>query len=90
MGQLTSQHPKSKVLHFSAIQMVRKKLNNPIKTKHILKKLEWDLDCRPTIVLRSVKGNIVTKHAVNKVVFKEKGLSTLKPRKYGLMTQYKD
>ena len=34
-----------------------------------------------TIKGRSVKGNIVTKHAVNKVVFKEKGLSTLKPRK---------
>ena len=47
-----------------------------------LKKLKWDLDFADlTIKGRSVKGNIVTKHAVNKVVFKEKGLSTLKPRK---------
>ena len=30
---------------------------------------------------RSSRGNIVTKHSVNKIELKEKGVSTLKPRK---------
>ena len=80
---LTSQHPKSKVLHFSAnpngegeVVTIQLRQNSSIK------KLKWDLDFADlTIKGRSVKGNIVTKHAVNKVIFKEKGLSTLKPRK---------
>ena len=80
---LTSQHPKSKVLHFSANpngegEVVTIQLRQNIS----IKKLRWDLDFADlTIKGRSVKGNIVTKHAVNKVIFKEKGLSTLKPRK---------
>ena len=80
---LTSNHPKSKVLHFSAnpngegeVVTIQLRQNGSIK------KLKWDLDFADlTIKGRSVKGNIVSKHAVNKVVFKEKGLSTLKPRK---------
>ena len=47
-----------------------------------IKKLKWDLDFADlSIKGRSVKGNIVSKHTVQKVLFKEKGLSTLKPRK---------
>ena len=80
---LTSNHPKSKVLHFSAnpngegeVVTIQLRQNGSIK------KLKWDLDFADlTIKGRSVKGNIVSKHAINKVVFKEKGLSTLKPRK---------
>ena len=80
---LTSNHPKSKVLHFSAnpngegeVVTIQLRQNGSIK------KLKWDLDFADlTIKGRSVKGNIVSKHAVNKVIFKEKGLSTLKPRK---------
>ena len=80
---LTSQHPKSKVLHFSANPNGEGEVVTiQLRQNTSLKKLKWDLDFADlTIKGRSVKGNIVTKHAVNKVVFKEKGLSTLKPRK---------
>jgi len=80
---LTSQHPKSKVLHFSANPNGEGEVVTiQLRQSASIKKLKWDLDFADlTIKGRSVKGNIVTKHAVNKVVFKEKGLSTLKPRK---------
>ena len=80
---LTYDHPKSKVLHFSANPNGEGEVVT-IQLRHngSIKKLKWDLDFADlTIKGRSVKGNIVSKHAVNKVVFKEKGLSTLKPRK---------
>ena len=80
---LTSQHPKSKVLHFSANPNGEGEVVTiQLRQKGSIKKLKWDLDFADlTIKGRSVKGNIVTKHHVNKVIFKEKGLSTLKPRK---------
>ena len=80
---LTSQHPKSKVLHFSANPNGEGEVVTiQLRQKGSIKKLKWDLDFADlTIKGRSVKGNIVTKHPVNKVIFKEKGLSTLKPRK---------
>ena len=80
---LTYDHPKSKVLHFSANPNGEGEVVT-IQLRHngSIKKLKWDLDFADlTIKGRSVKGNIVSKHAVNKVIFKEKGLSTLKPRK---------
>ena len=47
-----------------------------------IKKLKWDLDFADlTIKSRGVKGNLVTKYAVKRIELKEKGLSTLKPRK---------
>ena len=47
-----------------------------------LKKLKWDLDFADLQVKgRGVKGNIVSKHNVLRVELKEKGVSTLKPRK---------
>lgn len=47
-----------------------------------IKKLKWDLDfADATIKSRRAKGNIVTKHAIKRIELKEKGLSTLKPRK---------
>jgi len=47
-----------------------------------IKKLKFDLDFADVLVKgRSSKGNIVTKYAVKRVELKEKGLSTLKPRK---------
>ena len=47
-----------------------------------VKKLKWDLDFSELAIKgRSSKGNIVSKHSVNKIVFKEEGVSTLKPRK---------
>ena len=80
---LTSDHPKSKVLHFSANPNGEGEVVTiQLRQNGSLKKLKWDLDFADlTIKGRSVKGNIVSKHPINKVVFKEKGLSTLKPRK---------
>ena len=47
-----------------------------------LKKIKWDLDFSDYLIKgRSSKGNVVTKHSVNKIELKEKGVSTLKPRK---------
>ena len=47
-----------------------------------VKKLKWDLDFSELAIKgRSSKGNIVSKHSINKIVFKEEGVSTLKPRK---------
>ncbi|MEM7086045.1 MAG: DNA gyrase/topoisomerase IV subunit A [Bacteroidota bacterium] len=47
-----------------------------------IKKLKWDLDFADLMVKgRGSKGNIVTKYPVKRVELKEKGLSTLKPRK---------
>jgi topoisomerase-4 subunit A len=47
-----------------------------------IKKLKWDLDFADVMIKgRASKGNIVTKYSVKKIELKEKGLSTLKPRK---------
>ncbi|MGJ8666130.1 MAG: DNA gyrase/topoisomerase IV subunit A [Patiriisocius sp.] len=47
-----------------------------------IKKLKWDLDFSDILVKgRASKGNIVTKYPVKRIELKEKGLSTLKPRK---------
>ena len=47
-----------------------------------IKKLKWDIDFADlSIKGRAVKGNIVTKYAIKRIELKEKGVSTLKPRK---------
>ncbi|MFC4635857.1 DNA gyrase/topoisomerase IV subunit A [Dokdonia ponticola] len=47
-----------------------------------VKKLRLELDFSDILIKgRASKGNIVTKHSVKSVELKEKGLSTLKPRK---------
>ncbi|PHR74515.1 MAG: DNA topoisomerase IV [Lutibacter sp.] len=47
-----------------------------------IKKLKWDLDFSELLIKgRSSKGNRLTKYAVKKIELKEKGISTLKPRK---------
>ena len=47
-----------------------------------VKKLKWDIDFADIIIKGRVsKGNLVTKHAIKRVELKEKGVSTLKPRK---------
>ena len=47
-----------------------------------IKKLKWDIDfAGVNIKGRVSKGNIVTKNAVKRIELKEKGVSTLKPRK---------
>ena len=80
---LTSSSPKTKVLYFSSNPNGEAEVVTiQLRQSGSIKKLKWDLDFGDlTIKGRSVKGNIVAKHSVNKVLFKEKGLSTLKPRK---------
>ncbi len=47
-----------------------------------IKKLKWDLDFADILIKgRASKGNLVTKYSVKKIELKEKGVSTLKPRK---------
>ncbi len=47
-----------------------------------IKKLKWDIDFADVLIKgRGSKGNIVTKYTVKRIELKEKGLSTLKPRK---------
>ncbi|WP_299390891.1 DNA gyrase/topoisomerase IV subunit A [uncultured Gelidibacter sp.] len=47
-----------------------------------VKKLKWDLDFADILIKgRNSKGNRVTKYAIKKIELKEKGISTLKPRK---------
>ena len=47
-----------------------------------VKKLKWELDFADILIKgRASKGNQVTKNAVKRIELKEKGVSTLKPRK---------
>lgn len=80
---LTQGKPGSRVLYFSA---------NPngeaeVVTIHLravssVRLLKWDVDFAKILIKgRISKGNTVTKHSVKRVDLKEKGISTLKPRK---------
>ncbi|MBJ2172769.1 DNA gyrase/topoisomerase IV subunit A [Aureibaculum sp. A20] len=80
---LTAGTKGSTVLYFSAnpngeaevVMVYLRALGN-------VKKLKWDIDFADLAIKgRSSKGNTVTKHAVKKIELKEKGISTLKPRK---------
>lgn len=47
-----------------------------------IKKLKWDIDFSDILIKgRASKGNLVTKYPIKRVELKEKGVSTLKPRK---------
>ena len=47
-----------------------------------IKKLKWDLDFSDILIkARTSKGNLVTKYSIKRIELKEKGVSTLKPRK---------
>ena len=47
-----------------------------------IKKLKWDLDFATMAIKgRASKGNLVTKYPIKKIEIKEKGISTLLPRK---------
>ena len=81
--ELIPQHKESRVLYFTA---------NPngeaeVVTVHLrqlgtLRKLRWDIDFADTLIKgRGVKGNLVSKYAIKRIELKEKGVSTLKPRK---------
>lgn len=47
-----------------------------------IKKLKWDIDFADILIKGRVsKGNLVSKYSIKRVELKEKGVSTLKPRK---------
>ena len=47
-----------------------------------IKKLKWDIDFADVLIKgRASKGNLVTKNSIKRIELKEKGVSTLKPRK---------
>ena len=80
---VSQEKPGSQILYFSANP------NGEAETITILlrqvgsvKKLKWDLDFSDILIKgRSSKGNTVTKYPIKKIELKEKGISTLRPRK---------
>lgn len=80
---LTQEKPGSQVLYFShnpngeaeVVTVLLRQVGN-------IKKLKLELDfANIGIKGRASKGNTVTKHPIKKVELKEKGISTLRPRK---------
>jgi len=73
----------SKVLYFTANPNGEAEVVTVLlRQSGSIKKLKWDLDFADLMVKgRATRGNIVTKYSVKRVELKEKGLSTLKPRK---------
>lgn len=80
---LTNGKPNSEVLYFS---------ENPngeaevvtinLRQSASLKKLKWDIDFSDILIkARTSRGNLVTKNAIKRIDLKEKGMSTLQPRK---------
>ncbi|MFZ9030045.1 MAG: DNA gyrase/topoisomerase IV subunit A [Robiginitalea sp.] len=80
---LTSGKGGSQVLYFSANPNGEAEVVSVhLRQKGGIKKLKWDLDFADVMIKgRNAKGNVVTKYAVKRIELKEKGLSTLKPRK---------
>jgi topoisomerase-4 subunit A len=80
---ISQEKPGSLILYFSANP------NGEAETVTILlrqvgsvKKLKWDLDFTDILIKgRSSKGNTVTKYPIKKIELKERGISTLRPRK---------
>ena len=73
----------SRLLYFTANPNGEaERVNVVLRNTGQIKKLKWELDFADLQIKgRGVKGNIVSKHNVLKVELKEKGVSTLKPRK---------
>ncbi len=80
---LTAGTKSSKVLYFTANPNGEAELVTVLlRQSGSIKKLKFDLDFADLLVKgRNSKGNIVTKYPVKRIELKEKGLSTLKPRK---------
>ncbi|AXT19972.1 DNA gyrase/topoisomerase IV subunit A [Flavobacteriaceae bacterium AU392] len=80
---LTAGNKGSKVWYFSANPNGEAEIVNVLlRQVGSIKKLKWDMDFADIIIKgRASKGNIVTKYSVKRIELKEKGVSTLKPRK---------
>lgn len=81
--ELTKGTKSTKVIYFTANPNGEAELVTVLlRQTGSIKKLKFDLDFTDMIVKgRGSRGNIVTKYSVKRVELKEKGLSTLKPRK---------
>ncbi|MEQ8421240.1 MAG: DNA gyrase/topoisomerase IV subunit A [Arenibacter algicola] len=80
---LTTGKPQSEVLYFSANPNGEAEVITVLlRQVGSVKKLKWDIDFADVLIKgRASKGNIVTKYSVKRIELKEKGVSTLKPRK---------
>ncbi|MCF6349015.1 MAG: DNA gyrase/topoisomerase IV subunit A [Flavobacteriaceae bacterium] len=80
---LTAGNKLSKVLYFSANPNGEAEVVTIyLRAVGSIKKLKWDIDFSQLAIKgRSSRGNTVTKYTVKRIELKEKGISTLKPRK---------
>jgi topoisomerase-4 subunit A len=80
---LTNGSKGSSVLYFSANPNGEAEVVTVnLRQAGSIKKLKWDIDFADIIIKGRVsKGNLVTKYSVKRIELKEKGVSTLKPRK---------
>jgi len=80
---LTNGSKGSTVLYFSANPNGEAEVVSiNLRQAGSIKKLKWDIDFADILIKgRNSKGNLVTKYSIKKVELKEKGISTLKPRK---------
>ncbi|OYX28194.1 MAG: DNA topoisomerase IV [Flavobacteriales bacterium 32-35-8] len=80
---LTNGNKLSSILYFSANHNGEAEVVTILlRQAGSIKKLKWDIDFSDILIKgRDSKGNLVTKYPIKKVELKEKGLSTLKPRK---------
>ncbi|SHG33011.1 DNA gyrase/topoisomerase IV subunit A [Flagellimonas flava] len=83
MYQLAGKKPSSDVLYFTANPNGEAEVITVLlRQSGSIKKLKWDLDFADLMIKgRASKGNLVTKYPVKRIELKEKGVSTLKPRK---------
>tara|TARA_R110002050_G_scaffold16019_2_gene49067 strand:+ start:167014 stop:169701 length:2688 start_codon:yes stop_codon:yes gene_type:complete len=80
---LTNGSPNSEILYFSENPNGEAEIITVLlRQAGSIKKLKWDIDFSDVLIKgRASKGNIVTKYAIKRIELKEKGVSTLKPRK---------
>ncbi len=80
---LTAGNKLSKIVYFSANPNGEAEVVSiHLRAASTIKKLKWDVDFAELAIKgRGSRGNTVTKYTVKKIELKEKGISTLKPRK---------
>jgi Type IIA topoisomerase (DNA gyrase/topo II, topoisomerase IV), A subunit len=83
MYPMAGDQPSAEVLYFSANPNGEAEVVTVLlRQSGSVKKLKWDLDFADVLIKgRASKGNLVTKYPVKRIELKEKGVSTLKPRK---------
>lgn len=83
MYDLTQGNASSQVLYFSSNPNGEAEIVTILlRQVGSVKKLKWEMDfAQIAIKGRASKGNLVTKYPIKKIEMKEKGISTLRPRK---------